>query len=84
MMVKIRFGKFIAKILFWAFIAEFFGGMAILLANFFWRFLPQAAFAIVALIIMAQLAPLLVIATLVKVAMGRGAGRAAQKISELD
>lgn len=51
----------IVKILFWSFVLSFFGGGAILFANLFWHFLPQSAFAFIALIIMAELVPLLIV-----------------------
>lgn len=55
------------KVLFWLFLLSFFGGGAILLANLFGHFLPEAAFAIVALVVMSEIALLFVVGVSVRV-----------------
>ncbi|HVA47047.1 MAG TPA: hypothetical protein VNH11_11830 [Pirellulales bacterium] len=69
------------KVLFWIFLLTFFGGGVILFANPFGHFLPEAAFAIIALAIMAEFALLFVVGAFVRVIGWHRAIRAAAEKS---
>lgn len=72
----------ILKVLCWLFLVSLFGGGAVLFANLFGHFLPEAAFAIVALVIMAELVVLLIAGSTVRaISRVRALREAAQKSS---
>jgi hypothetical protein len=71
------------KFLFFLLLLTFFGGGAVLFANLFGHFLSESAFAIFALVIMAELAILFVAGVIVRVTAAHRAFRsAAEKSSD--